>query len=85
METAKNTDTQSSSGLRLPVAIRNLAWLLLAAAILQRYVLKLGESPKDVTLITVGLLFLALAARVVAWRLVKIRERGTGNGRRPDR
>jgi hypothetical protein len=33
--------------------------------------LKLGRSPSHVTVITVGLLLLALAIRVAAWRLAK--------------
>jgi hypothetical protein len=48
---------------------------VLVLAILQRYVIRMGESPRDVDVATAGLLLLALAARVVAWRFGKLRKR----------
>jgi hypothetical protein len=53
--------------------MKNIAWLLLVLAILERYVLKLGRSPSHVTVITVGLLLLALALRMAAWIFAKRR------------
>jgi len=49
-------------------ALKSVAWLLLVLAILQRYVIRLGDSPRDVDVAAAGLLLVALAARVIAWR-----------------
>ena len=51
--------------------LKAIAWLLLVLAILQRYVVRLGDSPRDVDVTAAGLLLLALAARLIAWRLSK--------------
>lgn len=68
-------DTRPTPTLRYATALRNLAWLLLLGAILQRYVFKVGSAPRDVTVITVGLLIVALVLRIAAWRLTKARRK----------
>ncbi len=52
-------------------ALKAIAWLLLVSAILQRYVVRLGDSPRDVDVTAAGILLLAAAARLMAWRLSK--------------
>lgn len=48
-----------------------MAWLLLVSAILQRYVVRLGDSPRDIDVTAAGILLMAAAARLMAWRLSK--------------
>jgi hypothetical protein len=75
-------DAHSRATPPLAIALKNMAWLLLVLAILERYVLKLGSSATQVTVVTVVLLLLALTLRVAAWISVKRARNQPAAGRR---
>ena len=58
---------------RLSTILRASAWLVLVLALAQRFVLRIGSSQRSVYLATVVLLLVALALRIVAWRINKTR------------
>jgi hypothetical protein len=56
---------------RLSTILRAWAWLVLVLALAQRFVLRVGSSERSVYLSTVILLLVAVALRIVAWRISK--------------